>query len=72
LICWEFDGPIVYWNRGAEQLYGIPSGQVVGRVPTLLAPRPEDWLGSLAGTGRIAGDIIRPASDEGDWEVLRS
>ncbi len=48
--------------------FGKPVAEVVPPPP---APKPEDWLGSLAGTGRIVGDIIRPASDESDWEVLR-
>jgi prevent-host-death family protein len=29
-------------------------------------------LGSMRGTARILGDIVSPASDEDDWEVLRS
>ena len=33
--------------------------------------REEGWLGSLAGTGRIDGDIVSPASSDQDWEVLR-
>lgn len=48
--------------------FGKPVAEVVPAPP---APKPEDWLGSLAGTGRIVGDIITPASEEGDWEVLR-
>jgi antitoxin (DNA-binding transcriptional repressor) of toxin-antitoxin stability system len=32
--------------------------------------RPRDWVGSMAGTVRIVGDIVSPASDERDWEVL--
>jgi len=47
--------------------FGKPVAEVVPPPP---APRPDDWLGSLAGTGRIVGDIIRPAADESDWEVL--
>lgn len=47
-----------------------------GRPLALIAPPPpttpaDDWLGSLAGTGRIVGDIINPAAYESDWEVLR-
>ena len=48
--------------------FGKPVAEVVPPPP---APRPDDWLGSLAGTGRIVGDIISPATDESDWEVLR-
>jgi hypothetical protein len=28
-------------------------------------------LGSLAGTGRIIGDIVSPAVEEADWDALR-
>jgi prevent-host-death family protein len=48
--------------------FGKPVAEVVPPPP---APKPEDWLGSLAGTGRIVGDIVKPASEESDWEVLR-
>jgi len=47
--------------------FGQPVAEVVPPPP---APKSEDWLGSLAGTGRIVGDIIGPASGESDWEVL--
>ena len=33
--------------------------------------KPESWLGSMKDTVRIAGDVISPASDEKDWEVLQ-
>ncbi len=32
VFAWEIGGPIVYWNRGAERLYGIGPQQAVGRV----------------------------------------
>lgn len=48
--------------------FGRPVAELVPPPP---ARRPEDWLGSLAGTGRIVGDIVSPAADESDWEVLR-
>ena len=47
--------------------FGKPVAEVVPPPPVL---RPDDWMGSLAGTGRITGDIISPAGDECDWEVL--
>lgn len=40
-------------------------------VPPSVPDRSSDWLGSFAHTGRILGDIVSPAADEGDWEVLR-
>jgi prevent-host-death family protein len=30
-----------------------------------------DWIGSMKGKMEILGDIIAPASDPDDWEVLR-
>ncbi len=33
VFAWEPDGKIVYWNRGAERLYGIPSSEAIGRIP---------------------------------------
>ena len=47
--------------------FGKPVAQV---VPPTAGARQEDWLGSLAGRGRIVGDIISPAKDEREWEVL--
>jgi PAS domain S-box-containing protein len=32
VFAWEIGGPIVYWNRGAERLYGIGPQQAFGRV----------------------------------------
>ena len=42
----------------------------------VVPPKPErakkSGLGSMAGTARIAGDLIRPAIEEHDWEALQS
>lgn len=35
------------------------------------APKAGDWIGSMKGTMKIVGDIVSPASDENEWEVLR-
>ena len=48
--------------------FGEPVAQVVPPPPP---ERPKRWLGAMAGTGRIVGDIVAPASDESDWEALR-
>jgi hypothetical protein len=34
-------------------------------------PKQQDWFGSMKGTIEILGDIVAPANDEDDWEVLR-
>ena len=30
-----------------------------------------DWMGSMKNESKILGDIISPAGEESDWEVLR-
>ncbi|MGO9095084.1 MAG: type II toxin-antitoxin system Phd/YefM family antitoxin [Bryobacteraceae bacterium] len=49
--------------------FGRPIAEV---APPPVAERPAGWLGALAGTGRIRGDIVSPAADERDWDALRS
>ncbi len=46
--------------------FGNPVAEV---VPPSANPNDKPWLGSMAGTGRIVGDIVSPASDEEDWEA---
>jgi PAS domain S-box-containing protein len=31
MLAWRLDGPIEFWNAGAEQLYGITRDEAVGR-----------------------------------------
>lgn len=48
-------------------LRGEPVAMVVA------PPEPkhdEPWIGSLRASGRIVGDIVSPASEESDGEVL--
>lgn len=49
--------------------FGRPMAEVVPPAPKA---RKKHWIGSMAGTVRIQGDIVAPASDEKDWEVLNS
>jgi prevent-host-death family protein len=49
--------------------FGEPVAEV---VPPSVKQQPMRELGALRGTARITGDIVSPASDEDDWEVLRS
>lgn len=49
--------------------FGEPVAQI---DPPEVAEPVTRKLGSMRGTAQILGDIISPASDEDDWEVLRS
>jgi len=48
--------------------FGQPVAEV---VPPPVPTRPANWIGSFAGTAKIVGDIVSPATDEDDWEALR-
>lgn len=48
--------------------FGKPIAEVVPASPEAVS---KDWIGSMKGTFEILGDIISPADDEQDWEVLR-
>lgn len=49
--------------------FGEPVAEVVPPSPR---KRNKRWLGALAGTGRIRGDLVAAAGEESDWEALRS
>ena len=48
--------------------FGKPVAQLIPPPPK---PRPKRGLGDMAGTMKFMGDIVAPASDESDWDVLR-
>ena len=48
--------------------FGKPVAEVV--PPTAVEDR-KTWIGSMKDTMRITGDIVSPATDEDEWEVLR-
>ncbi|MGH9575272.1 MAG: type II toxin-antitoxin system Phd/YefM family antitoxin [Candidatus Acidiferrales bacterium] len=47
---------------------GTPIAQVVPMTPQI---DRRKWLGSMAGTVKILGDIVSPVIDPDDFEVLR-
>jgi prevent-host-death family protein len=49
--------------------FGKPVAEL---IPPSTPPKPKRWLGAMRDTGEITGDIISPATDPEDWEVLRS
>lgn len=48
--------------------HGHPVAEVVPPSPE---PAGNDWLGSMRGRGRVVGDIVAPAVEFEEWEVLR-
>jgi len=44
---------------------------IVEIVPATERVDRMEWIGSMKDSVEILGDIISPATDEDDWEVLR-
>ncbi len=47
--------------------FGEPVAEIVPPSPP---PRPESWLGCMADTAEIVGDVVSPAGDAEDWEAM--
>ncbi len=48
--------------------FGKPVAEVVPPTPRR---RPKSWLGCMAGSAKIVGDIAGPTGDGNDWEAFR-
>ena len=48
--------------------HGEPVAQI---FPPPRPDRPQSWLGCCRDQGVISGDIVSPAGEETDWEVLK-
>jgi len=46
-------------------------GQPVAQLVPLPPGREGDWRGAMRGSGHILGDLVAPAAEEDEWEVLR-
>ena len=49
--------------------FGKPVAEI---IPPPIPQRPAHWMGSLAGTAQIKGDIVSPILEERAWEELDS
>jgi prevent-host-death family protein len=58
-------------RRTGEPIVVTLRGEPVAMVVPPPEPKHNDsWIGSLKSCGKILGDIVSPASEESDWEVL--
>ena len=48
--------------------FGKPVAEV---IPATIVQDRASWIGSMQDSIEILGDIISPANDEDEWEVLR-
>jgi len=68
IFTWELEGDIVYWNRGAEDLYGFSKQEAVGRESHRLLqtthPIPlEEFKHVLERDGQWIGELEHTAHD---------
>jgi two-component system sensor kinase FixL len=68
----NMNGAVKYWNRGAEELYGWPAEQAIGRVSQELLktifPVPfEQIQEEVVNAGRWEGELVQPG-----WTAARS
>lgn len=68
IIVWKFQGPILYWNRGATLLYGFTKEEAVGRIThDLFQTQPSEPLEriyeTLLQTGIWEGELSHITKD---------
>jgi prevent-host-death family protein len=49
--------------------FGKPVAEI---VPPSTAKKSASWIGSMTASARITGDIVGPATEDSEWEALRS
>ena len=61
IFAWDLYGAIIFWNRGAEQLYGYSESEAIGRVSQELLStefaETQSFAVSLANKGEWAGEL---------------
>lgn len=58
-------------KNGEPILVTLKGEPVAMVVPPPAGERSGAWVGAFRGSGKIEGDIVAPAGEESDWEVLR-
>jgi prevent-host-death family protein len=59
-------------NKTKKSVRITKRGKVIAElVPASPPKEPKGLLGRMKGQGKIIGDIVAPATDPEEWEVLR-
>ncbi|HTB83059.1 MAG TPA: PAS domain S-box protein, partial [Candidatus Sulfotelmatobacter sp.] len=59
VMVWDWNGPITFWNRGAELLYGFSRAEALGKIS-------HDLLGTQFPEG--IGPVVLALEQKGLWE----
>ena len=60
-------------NKTGQPLLVTRNGEPIALVsPPPPPPKTDSWLGSMKDKLKIVGDVVSPASDEEEWEVLNN
>ena len=58
-------------NKSGDSIVITRRGEPIALVtPPPLSQKKKSWLGKYRSEGKILGDIVSPAADLNDWEVL--
>ena len=68
VIVWDWSGPITYWNRGAERLYGYTREEAMGKAIRELLNTPAadssmDFAEALERDGEWEGELLHTRRD---------
>jgi PAS domain S-box-containing protein len=68
VLVWDWNGPITFWNRGAERVYGFTSVDALGKSPhelllTELPDRADSLIHSLERDAKWEGELRHTTRD---------
>jgi PAS domain S-box-containing protein len=74
ILARTLDGMIIYWNRGAESLYGYSASETIGRISHTLfrTVGVREFAAAAPGTtnspAEVIKDLTQALTQEGHWE----
>jgi PAS domain S-box-containing protein len=68
MLAWKLDGPIEFWNAGAERLYGFSPGEAIGQsshaiLRTKFSSSLSQVCAQLRDTGQWSGELRHTCKD---------
>ena len=66
ILMWRLDGPVIYWNKAAQEMYGLSQEEALGKLRTDLFATdvPSAFLlEALQKEGKWAGELVQRLRD---------